>query len=100
MRCEMAKCHGFERSAHERKVVQALQVGDIVKFKMPAPEQSAVEVMRRGVAAQRERIIEEACERAALKAATGALDTRPVPMGLHEESFGELFMGWCKKILG
>jgi hypothetical protein len=92
---KMSKCSGFERDGHVVNV--RLQAGDVVRFKHAAPAQSAVEVLRAGVAAQRERLLEQA----ALSEATSALrDTRPVQMGLHEESFGELFGRWCKKIIG
>jgi hypothetical protein len=95
MEIKMSKCSGFERGGHMVNV--RLQAGDVVRFKHPVPERSVVEVLRSGVASQRERMV----ERVALDAATCALrDARPVPMGLHEESFGEMLGRWCKKIIG
>lgn len=97
----MTKCNGFERDGHRVNV--KLKAGDEVRFKAPVSGQSAVEVMRHGVRVQIERAVERACERAALSYASDALvvvDRRPVPMGLHEESFGELLGRWCKKIVG
>lgn len=92
----MSKCiTGFERSAHVVNV--RLNAGDVVTFKAPVtPGQSAVEVMRRGVAARREALL----ERSALDSASEAFGGRLVPVGLDQESFGQMMGGWLKKIIG
>lgn len=82
----MSKCHGFERSAHERKVFH-LQPGDIItpRYVQLASEGRVIFADQREIQIERE----------AIRRANIAIERRE-----REGERRSEFMDWIKKILG